>query len=287
MPAAPMNVCASRDLFLRASVAVGVATALLTELLSPLHLLRRGPLIAAWLAILAIAIFRLAPRLRMPRVASRPLETAIAVTCGAIGAVLAVTAWVSPPNSTDAMAYHMPRVIYWAQAASVAFFPTSYFNQISLQPLAEYFALHTYVLSGGDRFVNLLTCGAFLAAIVGVSALAGALGAGPRGQAFAALVCATLPNAILQASGAKNECLLALWLVCAAYFAAARNAPFAGLALGLACATKATAFLFAPPLLLAILLVRTPGRARMLAWAAAGILLINTPQYVRNLRFGG
>ncbi len=74
------------------------------------------------------------------------------------------------------MAYHLPRVIYWAQAHSVAFFPTPYLNQISQPPLAEYLMLHSFLLTGGDRLVNLLTFGAFLASIIGISALAGAMG---------------------------------------------------------------------------------------------------------------
>jgi len=263
-----------RDFFLRACVDLGVWTALVTELLSPFHLLRRGPVLFAWLAVAALAALRFGARPRLHRIAIRPLETAVATACAAIVAVAAFTALLSPPNSADAMAYHMPRVIYWAQAGSVAFFPTPYLNQISLPPLAEYFALHAYLLSGGDRFVNLLTCAAFLGAIVGVSALAGALGLGARGQAFAAIFCATLPNGILQASGAKNDWMLALWLICAACFAARENAPLTGLALGLALATKATAYLFAPPLLLAIALIRrTPVRARTVMWIAAGVLL--------------
>ena len=277
-----------RDLFLRACVALGIAVALVTEILSPFHLLRRGPLIAVWLAIVGAAALRLWGRAKRPRIAVRPVEAAIALACAAIAGIVAVTAWVSPPNSADAMAYHMPRVVYWAQAGSVAFFPTPYFNQVSLQPLAEYFALHTYLLTGGDHFVNLVTWAAFLSSIVGVSALAGALGAGARGQAFAALFCATLPNGILQASGAKNEWMAALWLICAAYFAVRERAVFTGLSLGLALATKATAYLFAPPLILAIVLIRRPPvRARSLVWVAAGILAVNTPQYIRNLRLSG
>lgn len=240
----------------------------------------------AWLLVLAAAALLVRPRLS--RFTFRPLESALALASAAIVAVVAFTAFLSPPNSADAMAYHMPRVIYWAQAGSIAFFPTPYFNQISLQPLAEYFALQTYLLSGGDRFVNLVTCGAFCGAIVGVSALADALGLGTRGQAFAALFCATLPNGILQASGAKNEWMLALWLICAAYFGAREHAPLTGLSLGLALATKATAYLFAPPLLLGILLIRRRRpRVRTLAWLAGGILLLNTPQYWRNWRFSG
>ena len=267
---------------------LGVATVTITELLSPLHLLRRWPLITAWLVILAIAAWRFGGRLKLPRMAFRPVETAIAIVSAAILGVIAFTAAVSPPNSADAMAYHMARVFYWAQAGSVAFFPTPYFNQISLQPMTEYCMLHTYLLSGGDHFVNLVTSAAFLGSVVGVSALAGTLGAGSRGQAFAALFCVTLPNGILQASGAKNDCMLALWLICAAYFAAKEDAPFTGFALGLALATKGTAYLFAPPMLLAVLLIRRqPVRIRALAWIAAAISIVNAPQYLRNMALSG
>src|SRR5262249_20848883 len=147
------------------------------------------------------------------------------------------------------MAYHLPRVIYWAQAGSVAFFPTPYFNQVMLQPMAEYIMLHTYLMTGGDHLVNLVAWAAFAGCVVGVSAVREAMGLGTGVQALAALLCATMPNAILQGSGAKNDMLLTFWLVCAVYFLARRHAGLFGLALGLALATKATGYLFAVPLL--------------------------------------
>jgi hypothetical protein len=282
-----------RDFTLRAVVLLGAVVALLTEILSPFHLVRRAPLTAAWLAVAlgaaALLYFR---RPKFRRVSVRPLEAAIAGVAGVIAGIVGLTAFLSPPNSADAMAYHIPRVIYWAQSGSVAFFPTSYFNQISLQPLAEYLMLHTYVLSGGDHFINLVAFAAFLGSVVGISAVSGALGLGSKGQAFATLVCATLPNGILQASGAKNDWLLAFWLVCLVYFVARRDAPFSGLAAGLTVATKATAYLFAPPLVAGVLLWtwlehRPVPWLRMAAFLAGGVLLINTPQYVRNLRLSG
>jgi hypothetical protein len=271
-----------RDSILRAAVLLGTATLMLTELLSPFHLLTRWPLAAAWLvAVVAWAGVR--PR---ATVSWRflPFETSVAAIIGAIAGVVALTAILSPPNSADAMAYHLPRVVYWAQSGSVAFFPTPYLNQVMLQPLAEYFMLHTYVLTGGDRLINLLAFAAYAGSIAGVSAVSAAFGLNSRSQAWAALFCATLPNAILQASGAKNDFLLAFWLVCAVYFATRRDALWLALSAALALATKGTAYLFLPPLLIyaAAVLPR-----RQLVWIPAAICVLNGPQYARNMQLSG
>lgn len=259
-----------------------------TELLSAFHLLRRWPIAAAWLALGILA----AVRLRVPKIHRIQLQAfpaaAVAAILGIAG-VVGFTAILSPPNSTDAMAYHLPRVVYWAQAGSVAFFPTPYFNQIMLAPLAEYFMLQSFALSGGDHWVNLIAFGAFLGTIVVVSAIAQELELGARGQALAALFAATIPSAILQASGAKNDSLLTLWVACAVYFALRRNWMFLGFAVGLAVGTKATAYLFLPPLIGAAVLAR--GRpipwVRATGWIAAGLLLVNAAQFGRNIQLSG
>jgi hypothetical protein len=248
---------------------------------------------AAWAVILAAAAtFLWTRRSALPQLVLPPAETAIAAAIAAIACVIGVTAIVSPPNSADAMAYHMPRVVYWAQSGSIAFFPTPYFNQITLPPLAEYFMLHTYVISGSDRFINLVAFFAFLGSVAGVSWLAAAMGLKGKGQAMAALFCATLPAGTLQASGAKNDWLVTFWLVCLAGFLLRRETLFAALALGLAVTTKSTAYLFAPPLILALCLwlhprLRPREAARFAASLALGVLLVNAPQYLRNFQLSG
>lgn len=288
-----------RDALLRSMAVLAVSVALLTEILSFFHGLRSNVLFPAWALVciaVAIPMFRRhSPRPSLSTGPSRSWFDALLVAgIVLIVALIAVTALFSPPNSADAMAYHLPRVIYWAQAASVEFFPTPYLNQVMLQPLAEYFALHTFLLSGTDRYVNLIQWLGFIGCIVGASLIAQALGAGRRGQVLAAFFCATLPSAILQASGAKNDCLLACWLIAMTWFglryrrtSAAGDALALCAALSLAMFTKATAYLYAPPMLLAVLCpvlrTRRSHLPKLTVAAALAVLVVNGPQYCRNI----
>jgi len=280
-----------------ALIAVGALTVGITEILSPFELLRRGPVAVAWgVVTVAAALHMRRGRGRIGRPGG--FDGAAILAIAAILGIVGFIAVLSPPNSTDAMAYHMPRVVYWAQAGSVRFFPTSYLNQIMLQPLAEYMMLHTYMLSGGDRFVNLVQWLGLAGSILGVSLAAKELGAGARGQTLAALFCATLPNAILQASGAKNDAALACWLSLMAYFALRwtrrldwLSVAGAGVSLGLALGTKGTAYLFAPALLAGILApVAWREGLRFVRAAPVAIALaaaLNAPQYWRNMDLSG
>ena len=283
-----------RAAVLKALVAFGTVTALMTEVLSWFHALHVIPI--AWAVVVASAL--IAGWKRKPANAQWQwpglFNTALIAASVSISTVILITALVSAPNSTDAMAYHLPRIVYWVQADSVAFFPTPYLNQIMLQPMAEYLMLHTYLISGGDRLVNLVQWMGSAGSMIGVSLIARSLGAGVRGQAAAALFCATLPNGILQASGAKNDYVLALWLAALIWLSLEWEARgkrsdliLAGLALGLALFTKGTAYLFAPPILLAVL---WPGRRRSVRFAAVAagcVLVINGPFYLRNLDLSG
>lgn len=204
---------------LRWIIAIGAGTVAITEILSPFESLTFSAIAGAWCITLSALLFLPVLRFRvvMPRPTWFPAAAVMAIAC--IALLIGWTAILSPPNSADTMSYHLPRVLHWMQNGSIRFFPTSYLNLIMLQPAAEYMMLHAFVLSGADSFSNLFQFAAYIGCILGVSCLAGMNGINVNGQAVAAVFCATLPNAILQASGAKNDLILACFLVCAAVFA--------------------------------------------------------------------
>jgi Dolichyl-phosphate-mannose-protein mannosyltransferase len=291
----------SRDLVLRATVVVGAAVWAITETLSVFGAVRRIPLAIAWIAVFTAGSALAWRRGRFTGIRMCRIDWIVAAygaACAVVLTLTAVTAAFSPPNSADAMAYHMPRILYWAEQGSVRFFPTQYLNQIMLQPFAEYCMLQSYVLSGSDHFINFVQWIAAALCVIAVSAIAREFGAPPRAQVFAALFCAAIPSGILASSGAKNDYVLALCLAAAVYFAlrwrrscAGEDAALLGCALGLALLTKATAYLFAPWPLVAILArpALESGRrfARAAVLMAACALAINVPQYIRNWDLSG
>ncbi len=243
-----------------------LAVAVGTEALSLLGAIHFWPVAVLWMAIAACWVLRL-----------RGVKTEFRWELWVwtpVWALEGVAALGSPPNSNDALAYHYPRIVYWLEQGSVENFATPYLNQIMLQPLMEYVAMHLDLLSGGDRFANCVAWLSTAGYVVAASLVAKELGAGSRGQGMAALAAATLPNGILQASGMKNEALLSFLVMAAVYFALRWRKWMLGLAVGLACFTKGTAYLFLGPML-------------PLPQVALVTAVVNGPFYWRNLDLSG
>ena len=128
-----------------------------------------------------------------------------------------ITALISSPNNWDVMTYHLPRVMHWAQNQSIAHYPTNNTRQISFPTTAGYIVTQFQILTGNDLFANCLQWLAFLGSIVGVSLLTNIL-VGASSEWIGALVCASVPMAIMQSTTTQTDLVVTFWLVCFTYF---------------------------------------------------------------------
>jgi hypothetical protein len=192
----------------------------------------------------------------------------------------------------------MSRIAQWMTNRDVNLYPAFYSVQLFLSPWAEYAMMHLDVLYGGDRLVNLIEWFSMIGSIIGVSLIAEQLGAGRRGQIFAAIAVATLPGVVLEASGAMNTCVGAFWIVAAVYYVLRWNESQSSIVLwaigatvGLAVMTKGTAWVLLPCTLLACWWIGSPAARKLLLSRIPvlllAILVLNGPLFVRNYRLSG
>ena len=297
-----------RRSLLGAAVFCGTSVAVITEILSAAQLLTRGAVAIFWLAICVAELlflkFRPASLLQTDLLTESSAPTLDATTkwllagAGVITLLVGITAVVAPPSMWDAMDYHLPRMVMWMSNHSVRFYPTPDYVQLIWGPWAEYAMMHTYLLWGSDRFVNMVQFFSMSGCLIGVSLIAKSLGAGPRGQALAVVVCATIPEGVLEASGPMNTYVLAFWMTATVVFLLSWNEDpswfnlvCAGLSAGLAIFTKGTAYAFLPPLVLACWWMGAPSaRIKYLKRAVPLLLLVlavNVPQYIRCYELTG
>jgi uncharacterized membrane protein YidH (DUF202 family) len=302
-----------RSAALGAAVCWGVFLALVTEVLSVPRLITRPALALAWLS-LALAVFaygrvlhKSRPRLdetvgedRQQSTASTldKMEWLLLSGIGLLIALVGITAIVSGPNNWDAMAYHMSRVAQWMTNRDVNLYPAFYSVQLWMSPWAEYAILHLDVLYGGDRLVNLVEVLSMIGTITGASLIAQQLGASVRGQLVAAVATATLPEGVLEASGAMNTYVGAFWIVVAVYYLLRWNKQQSwgvtcalGAAVGLAIFSKGTAYVFLSCILLVCWWMGSRlARKRLLIRLPVFLVIVlalNGPLYVRNYRLSG
>lgn len=277
----------------------------ITEGLGILDLITRPVLASSWITIsiagAAVALVQRRNSVPMERTAKRNLTSAQWFQVFAMVALLLailMTAIVSPPNSSDSMMYHLPRVVEWANNKNVNFYPTPYYPQLTMPPMAEYVLLHLRVLSGSDATANLVQWGAFIGCIVGVSYVAFLLGARRSTQIFAAACCASIPTCVLAASGTKNDLVLSYFLVCSLALVLywerqgdSLTSVALGLAASLAIFCKGTGFIYMPCLVFPVFLsFRRETRRRFCLLAPiflVAVIVINGPLWTRNHELTG
>ncbi|PTX92585.1 glycosyltransferase family 39 protein [Opitutus sp. ER46] len=225
---------------------------------------------------------------------SRPYLTLALALVGFLTLTNVVLLFGPSPNSFDAMLYHLTRVGYYLQQGSLAAYGGNHFSQDQLGQgsavlLSGLYALggRSDVVAGWPQFLSWFVLGAAVYAVARTYRLR------PSGAAFAGFTAMLLSIAWLEAVTAQNDLLIAAELA-AAFFLLRRYRDerrilwlaLAGLALGLAIGTKASALTLLPALALAV----GPSLWRVRVAAVTGLtalVFILPAGYVGNVRRHG
>jgi len=245
----------------------GAYLILLTEGLSLFKGLSSLPIAVGW-SLALIALMVLGIRFRYLRRGFQAIlsgfrslnrfEIVLLSLMAIMSTLLFAVAVATPTNNVDAMDYHMPRVMQWAQNQTLAHFPSVHESQ-NLRPYwAEAVSLHLRVLWGNDRPAGLVQWFIMLASVIATSGIAALLGGDRKAQWLTAVLAFSIPMGLLQSTTTQNDYVSAFWVVSLAYFVVlSRRRDLyhleflgLGLSLGLGMLTKGTFFPFAAPLML-------------------------------------
>ena len=210
-----------------------------------------------------------------------------------IALLSAVVAYQCPPNTVDSLVYHLPRLMFWIQNGSLAYYPTPILRQLNYPPGAEILLIHCYALAGDDRWLNFLQWFAMLGSVVGVSMLARFLGAGTRGQLLTALVASTIPMGVLQSNSTQTDYVLTLWIICMTVFIWSKvfikdktSLLWVALSIALAVLTKGTAFIILPFIVFLLWMQKNKGvvyLTKIIGTLLVTVILLNASYWTRNI----
>jgi hypothetical protein len=204
---------------------------------------------------------------------------------------------IYPTNNWDSMSYHMARIVHWIQNESLAHFRTSIYPQLTSAPFSEQLILTINLLVGNDLFSNAVQFFYLLGLVVAITLLAKQLGLPKLGQLLSAFILIAIPEVILLSSSTHNEIALSFFMVLGIYFLIKTlkeqhvyNFLILGCCLGMATATKHTAYLYLAPFIVGWLLIQFTQIVRKKQQVKIGhyllliasFTLINTGHYSRN-----
>jgi hypothetical protein len=134
---------------------------------------------------------------------------------------LATTLFLSiyvAPNNTDALGYHIARVMFWAQNHNLYHYPTEFTPQLYYNVLSEYFFLNLYLLTGSDYFFNCVQWLAMLITLVTTSKILQVWSAKKEVQGLGVLFTLAIPQVILQSTSSQNDLLSASYFIISVFF---------------------------------------------------------------------
>ena len=215
-----------REAILISFLALGGFIILSKESLSIFQLFKFYPLCVLWALIFLILLVLYAGKKSRPilwKLLPNPVFTSaekLIFKCIILLAlVLGFLAVFMPPNTWDAMTYHLSRVAHWIQNGTVKPYPTNIQRQLMINPFSEYWIAQFQILSGGDDYwANSVQWLSMIGSLIGISLIAQELGLGRLAQILSMFFVITLPNAIVQSTSTQTDFVTTLWCVIAVYF---------------------------------------------------------------------
>ena len=196
-----------------------------------------------------------------------------------------------PPTATDALAYHLPAAVQWLQQRRIGLFQTWFFNPANTySPLAgSIWAAWLLAPMGSDVLARLVELGPMLLLFLSILQLC--LECGVRGAVAAVLAGAAVISRPFYSESivAKDDLFVAAFFAAALVGISQRRLRQAvgparlGVALGLLLATKYTALMSLPLLVIAAdAPIRAGWRLRQWGVMLGCIALLAGPWYLRN-----
>lgn len=252
-----------RESLIKALIIIAVAIVFGTEFLNVCFKLDLFYVLSFWVLVIAFMGFRLIKHTNKKEKVIELIEKVKQESRGKglffipIFIILSITlflALISPVNNTDSLTYHLSRIMYWLQNEHLTHFATNNHRQVAYNIFSEFVILHLYVLGKSDFAANLVQWFSFLGGIAACSLLIKQLGGSIKTQWFGALIVATIPMIVLQATSTQNDLVVSFFVVCGVYFSfkyvqefSLENSIYFGLNLGLAELTKGTGYIFLFP----------------------------------------
>lgn len=222
-----------------------------------------GCAIGAWLLTGAPRVsFLPRERVRLPSFRGPVPVLGVVVTLAFAYVVALVIA--TPPNGWDPLNYHLARAAFWLQSGGIGYIHNAYDQRLNLNlPNGEIASAMALGVTHQENLASFAQLFAALACGVGVFMLARRVGLTSLEAAFGGLLFLTLPIVVLQSAVAKNDLVLASFLLAAVVFILGDSCGhiiLGSVATALALGTKFTA-VYALPILVSVVLA-APRRER-------------------------
>ena len=299
-----------RRSLISAAILVFLFIAVSTEALGLFNLINRIAIATSWVVFnlaLAVTWFRLKGihGLTFPTIAKhwlndtrnfcRELGAFTVAMLAVLASVTLIVAIAAIPNNQDSLSYHLSRLGYWIQQDNVAHYASHIERSISFSPFSEYVHLHTFLLSGSERYFQLLQWCCLAGVLALVSMIIRLFSNSPAALRIGLCFAATLPIVVLESMTTQNDLVVAFFILATVFFIFdyIRNNHLASLYLiPLCCAvgmmTKGTFLFYVLPFgtyLLISMLPKPAFRKHIVTFAAASLILtlaLNVPYWYRT-----